>query len=542
MPSSRSVLARALTPSTSGPARALTLGLLLAVSACAGQKGDASKSPRGTSKEDVAEAKKEAQKVAQLNQLIVQANESLQAGRYLTAQGIAEEALSLNPDNPDAHAILGAAAWRSGDFTASTEALRKALEIDPTNYGGALALARNLRAASQYQDSLAVLEPVVAAEAEGFNTKACENLEDCEDIGGWCDTAAKVCKPPVLVESRAGQLSAYYMTLDTERGPAAAEEVFLSGAQAAEALTSMIRGYADYLRAFAGKGELVVIEGETGTSDLGIGLGTGFIHSFAVVGGEPSRVTFSPLQIESRIDPELVATLGLEVIAKIELLGLGEFELTLIPEVEFNGLKIKNVPALISDLESFSFGLPEKAGVLLGHQVMHKLGSIVADHPAQKLTLTKSPPAAVPAGAVERELIILDQWSIHVPATKLSIDGSDHSFWAWLGYASPSAITLTAKAFLKSGHLPREIETPDDEYGRKMVYIDEVAFGGITTPGVGGLVFLEQPGEPTLNGVTSFSGFELGGFINIALLEQLRVTWVLSQGKILVEQPQQPAG
>jgi hypothetical protein len=45
--------------------------------------------------------------------------------------------------------------------------------------------------------------------------------------------------------------------------------------------------------------------------------------------------------------------------------------------------------------------------------------------------------------------------------------------------------------------------------GRKMVYVEEVAFGSVTVPGVGGLVFLEQPGEPQLAMVRG-SGFELG--------------------------------
>lgn len=536
MPSPRSVFARALTP--------LTLGLLLAVSGCAGNDAEASKNPsKGKSKDQLAAEKAEAKEAAVLNQLIVQANESLSGGRYVTAREIAENALALNPDNADAHVILGAAAWRAGDFEQSTESLRKAMELDPTNFGGAVALARNLRAAGEFEESLTMLEPVIAAESKGFESKACEALADCEDVGGWCDTEAKVCKPPVLVDTRAAQLWAYYMTLDTVNGPAVADEVFLSGGQAGEALNNAIRGYADFLRAFAGKGELVEIEGETGTSELGLDVFTSLIHTVATVGksggkGKPSRVLFSPLQIESRIDRELAESLGLESLGKVTLLSLGEFDVTLIPEVRFDGMTIKNVPALIDDLQIFSSGLPEKAGVLLGHQVLHKLGSIVADHPAKSLTLTKAPPASAPAGAVERPLIMLDQWSLHVPATEISIDGSDHSFWAWFGFANPSAVTLTAKAYLKSGHLPREIENPEDvEYGRKMVYIDEVAFGELTTPGVGGLVFLNKPGEPTLNGVTSFSGFELGGFVNVATLEKLRVTWVFPEGKVLLEKP-----
>src|SRR5690606_28325533 len=214
---------------------------------------------------------------------IVQANESLSDGRYVTAREIAENALALNPDNADAYVVLGAAAWRSGDFEDSTVALRKAMELDPTNFGGAVALARNLRAAGEYEESLTMLEPVIAAESKGFESKACEELADCEDLGGWCDTEAKVCKPPVLVDTRAAQLWAYYMTLDAEQGPAVADEVFLSGAQAADTLNDAIRGYADFLRAFAGKGELVEIEGETGTSDLGLDIYTGLIHSFATV-------------------------------------------------------------------------------------------------------------------------------------------------------------------------------------------------------------------------------------------------------------------
>lgn len=529
MLSFRSVLARSLGP--------VSLGLLLAVSGCAGKKGEGTDSPKGKTKEQLDAEKEEAKQAAVLNQLIVQANASLQSGRYVTAREITEEALSRNPDNADAYVVLGAAAWRAGNYQESTDALRKALELDPKNYGGAVAMARNLRAASQYAESLAVLEPVIAAEGEGFQAKECAELADCEDIGGWCDTTAKQCKPPVLVETRTAQLWAYYVTLDAEKGAAVADEIFLSGGQAADLTNDAIRGYADYLRAFAGKGELVVIEGDKGTSDLALDVYTGLVHSSAKVGGKDGRVLFSPLQIESRIDTETAAALGLKPLGKTNLLNLGEFDVTLIPEIEFEGMKLKNVPALISDLEIFAAGLPEKPAVILGHQALHKLGSLVADMPAQSLTLTKAPPSA-PAGAVERPLLMLDQWSLHVPATPMTIDGSDFSFWAWFGYANPSTVTLTAKAYLKSGHLPRDLENPEDvDYGRKMVYVDEIAFGELKINGVGGIVHLDQPGEPNLSTVAAFAGFELGGTVNVALLEKLRVTWSLSQGKLWLEKP-----
>ncbi|KIG13593.1 hypothetical protein DB30_07924 [Enhygromyxa salina] len=523
MPSFRSVL----TP--------ITLGLILSLSACK-KTSDGTKVPRGMSKEEVEAEKKKATTTAKVNQLIVQANDALGAGRYVTARKIAEDALAENPNNADAYVVLGAASWRAGDFNASTEALRKAMELDPANFGGAVALARNLRAASLYEESLAVLEPVIASENDNFQGKSCEQLEDCEDLGGWCDTEAKVCKPPVLVDTRVAQLWAHYLTLDTERGPAVADEVFLSGAEAAEVTNDAIRGYADYLRAFAGKGELVTIEGEKGSSDLGLDIYTGLVHTFAVVGGEPSRALFSPLQIESRIDRELAEALKLEPLGSTNLLNLGEYEVTLIPEIEFNGIKLKNVPALIDDLEIFSSGLPEKAGVVLGHQALHKLGSVVADHPAKSLTITKAAPAAPPAGAAEQPLIMLDQWSLHIPATPVSIDSAEQPFWAWFGYASPAAVTLTAKSYLQSGHLPREIENPEDpDNGRKMVFVDQISFGDVSVPGMGALVYLEQPGEPQLAGVRGFSGFELGGFVNVPLLERLKVTWLYGQGKVWIE-------
>ncbi|MFO7562761.1 MAG: tetratricopeptide repeat protein [Enhygromyxa sp.] len=517
----------------------MTLGLLLAVTGCAGKQAEGTDSPGGKTKAELEAEKQEAKQAAVVNQLIVQANESLAAGRYVTAREIAEDALARNPDNADAYVVLGAAAWRAGNFAESTEALRKAMELDPTNFGGAVALSRNLRAASQYEESLAVLEPVIATEAEGFQTKACEELEDCDEVGGWCDTSVKQCKPPILAETRTSQLWAHYVTLDAERGAAVADEVFLSGGGPSDFVNDLIRGYADFLRPFVGKGELATIKGETGSSDLAIDVYTGLVHSSAKIGGKDSRVLFSPLQIETRIDPEMAAQLGLESLGKTNLVNLGEFDVTLIPSIEFDGLTLENVPALISDLEIFAAGLPEKPGVVLGHQALHKLGSLVADAPSQSLTVTKAPPSQAPAGAAELPLLMLDQWSIHIPVTPISIDGSDYSFWAWLGYSNPSAITMTAKAYLKSDHLPRTIEDPEDvDYGRKMVYVDEVAFGELKIPGVGGIVHLDQPGEPNLSTVTAVAGFELGGTINIALLEKLRVTWSFSEGKVWVEKPE----
>jgi tetratricopeptide (TPR) repeat protein len=140
----------------------LAMGSVAGLTGCS-KKGGGSNTPGGKSKEDVEAEKAKAKAAAKVNTLIVQANEALVAGRYVTARKIAEDALAENPDNADAYVVLGAAAWRAGDFDASTAALRKAMELDPKNFGGGVALSRNLRAASQYQEALTVLEPVIAA-------------------------------------------------------------------------------------------------------------------------------------------------------------------------------------------------------------------------------------------------------------------------------------------------------------------------------------------------------------------------------------------
>src|SRR5690606_866882 len=100
-------------------------------------------------------------------------------------------------------------------------------------------------------------------------------------------------------------------------------------------------------------------------------------------------------------DRDLFTALKLESLGKVTLLNLGEYEVALIPSIEFNGLTLENVPALVDDLAVFSNGLPDKAGVVLGHQTLSKLGSVVADHPTRSLTITKAAPTTTPAGAAE---------------------------------------------------------------------------------------------------------------------------------------------
>lgn len=522
----------------------LALGLLLAPTACT-KKGTTAPGEKGKSAEEVEKEKAAAADKAKVQGLIELANTDLSNGRYVSARRRAEEALADDPKNADAYTVLGAAEWRAGNFEASTDAYRKALELDPKNFGAAVDLSRNLRAMSQYDDALKVLEPVIAAEGEGFTSKACESLEDCVDEGGWCHPTEKVCKAPVQIQTRRSQLWGFYTTLEADKGIQVADEVFLGAAaedEATMAILEVVRAYADYLRPLQGKA-LVELEGESATvNDFGIDAFTGVKHAFAIVGGEPSRVGFSEVQIDSRVSPEAVERMGLKPLAKVKVFGLGdeEVDLVLVPEIDLQGLKIKNVPAIVQDLSYYEGGMGEVPAIVLGHQVLHRLGSLTADFPAGKMTITKAP-ASAPAGAVELPLVMLDQWYIHIPITKVGIDGSEFRFWAWFGGIHPTAIATTAKTYLKSNHLPRDIENPEDaETGRKMVFVDEVRFGSASLPGVGGLVFLDQPGDAGLDGVRDSNGlvgFEIGGYVNAALMKQIVVTYGYGQGKLWVQTP-----
>ena len=120
------------------------------------------------------------------------------------------------------------------------------------------------------------------------------------------------------------------------------------------------------------------------------------------------------------------------------------------------------------------------------------------------------------------------------PATTLSIDGSQFKFYAWFGGSYGSSLAIARKEYLKSGHLPRELEQLDDPTGGlKMVYVDKVTVGNTPIPGgVGGLVLTNTPPDAGIGQIVEGSSFELGGYINVALMTTMKVTYAISQGKM----------
>lgn len=133
-------------------------------------------------------------------------------------------------------------------------------------------------------------------------------------------------------------------------------------------------------------------------------------------------------------------------------------------------------------------------------------------------------------------MLMLSMHVLHAPVIPVSIDGSDHSFFAYLGFTFGSGLAVTKKHYLKSGHLPRELDPPDDaDAGLKMVYLDSFSLGGKKISGTSGLVLVNEPADPTLDSFLRNTGFEVGGHVNLNMLRTWRVSFALGEGKIYIK-------
>lgn len=488
----------------------LTLAVALAAAPACGKKGKGSTAPGAKGSDDAAtaaivEKKKRERKT---NKLIELANADLKNGRYVSASKRADEALAENPENADAHAILGAARWRQGDFAASTAAYEKALEFDDKNFGAAIGLGRNLQAAGQHTRAIEVQDVLLA--------------DDKEQVD------------PLLMK-----LWSYYALADADNATKVLDEVF-QRLPADDPQLPLIQAYAGFMRPLAGKGPLCVVEGETGSMDAGINHDIGLKYSSSIVGGEFTRVIFFENVEESIIDTKFAADIGAKEIAKFTPLGKSEeTSLVIIPELKFGELVLKNVPAMTQPLDPYTAAIGEKPGVILGRQALQAFGAINFDFPKNSLTVSKAAPAGAPDGAAEASLLLISMHITLAPAMPIKIDGSDHEFFVYLGGVYGSGVAVTQKEYLKSGHLPREVEQPDDATnGLKMVYVSDVGVGETNVGGLGGLVLVNKPADQTLGLFLEGTEFELGGYVNTRLMANWSVTYALSSGKVYVK----PAG
>lgn len=508
--------------------------LLATLPACAGSNEDGTKAPKGKSQAQVDAERAEAMEAAKAQGLLDLANEELGNGRYMSAIRRAEEALAADEKNADAHAIIGAAKWRAGDVEASTAAFEKALEIDPKNFGAAQGLGRNLQAMGDHARALELQDALIATESEGFKEGPCNEDGTCDE--GVCN-AEKICKPPMQVAPRLVKLWSQYLLLDMKAANQTVDEIFL-GVGADEGSLGLVNAYAEIIRPLSDKGPFAELEGKKGSTDLALDATQGVKHISSVVKGQYARAVVLELQDESRINPEFAETLGLKPVAEVTPPGSDEkVGLVLIPEIEIKGVKIKNVPALVQDLSAYEGSVGEMPGIVIGRQVLQKFGAVEFDFPAGVANFHVDAPDA-PAGANELPLLMLDLHVLHVPATKMSIDGSGHTFWAWVGGVYGSAVALTKKAYLKSQHRPSEVDPPDDpNQGLKMVYIDQFTLGEQQRPGGGALVLTNTPPDQGLGNVVEGTAFELGGYVNVARMKNWKLYYLFPQGKIWIDAP-----
>lgn len=444
---------------------------------------------------------------ARTNELLRLANEDLAKGRYVSAAKRAEEALEKDANNADAYAILGTSSWRAGDFVASTAAYEKSVELDAKNFGGVLGLGRNLQAAGAHARAIELLDVLVA--------------DDKEQIA-----------------PRLSKLWSYYTLVDAEAGVKELDEIFKFLA-AEDPQLPLVQSYAAFLRPLEGKGPFFVIDGESGSMDAGINHDIGVKYTSGIIGGEFSRVIFFESVEETIIDTGLVATLGLKSIGKMTPLGQeAETDIVLVPEVKFGELTMKNVPAIVRPLDPYEPALGEKPGMILGRQAMQAMGSFTFDFPGNSLTITKEAPPAPPEGSVELPFLLVSMHVQSAPVVPVTIDGAEHSFYVYFGGTYGSGVAVTRKHYLKSGHLPRELDNPEDETnGLKMVYVDEFGIGEKALGGMGGLVLLKARPDPNLAVYLDGTAFEMGGYVNTRLMAGWSVTYAPASGKVYVKTP-----
>ncbi len=508
----------------------LVLAALLATAASCGKKGTTS--PNQAAKVLSEADREKAREEAKAQGLLELANEDLRKGRYVSARNRAKQALETDAESGDAYAVLGAAEWRAGNFGASTEAYEQAVEKDPKNFGALLGLARNRQAQGNHADAIELADKVIGSENEGWKKIPCGEGNSCES--GWCDTRDNMCRAPMQIDPRLTKLWAYLLMLDADKAKDTIDEINLGVGGDQEQL-GIVAGYRAYVAALAGKGPFVVIEGTSTTSDLQLDTSQGFKHISAIAGGEYARAVLFDLSDESRINADLAKTLGLKEIAKFKPVGMAEEQaLVLIPEIKIGkGVTIKNVPALVQDLTPLSDAIGEAPGLLLGRQVLYKFGAITYDFPGNSVEFAVEAPSSAPDGTADLPLLMLDLRVKHIPAVEVSIDGTEHTFWAWFGGIYKAGVTVTKKDYLKSNHRPSDVDPPDDpNQGLKMVYVNSLKLGEREAAGSGALVLTNTPPDAGLKEVVEGSAFWLGGYVNLALVRNWKVTYLLSQGRL----------
>ncbi|MEZ4450726.1 MAG: tetratricopeptide repeat protein [Nannocystaceae bacterium] len=445
---------------------------------------------------------KKAKDEAKTATLIEQANADLAKGRYVSARNKANEALAVNPNDAHAYAVLGASHWRAGDFEASMKAYKEALELEKGNFGATIGLARCLQVLGDHKGAIEVIDALPA-----------DSIKQLDAL--------------------LSKLWSYYALADADKSVEMADELFVKLGD--DPIKPVIQAHAAFMRPLEGKGELIKIEGERGTSSAGLDVDGGLKYTGAEIGGDFSQIVFFELREEARIHTDLAKKLGLKPVGTYKPLGTDtDANIVLVPEIKIGKLSLKNVPAVVEDLSPFA-SIGDVPGMLVGRQIMNKLGSYTFDFPNSSFEATAVAPTAPPTGGVEAPFLLIDMHLLLVPVTRISLDGSDFSFFAWLGGRYKAALAVTRRTWLKSGHLPRELDQLDDpDAGLKMVYVEQLKIGDLAIKGLGSLVLAGNPPDPEISQIIDGTSFELGGYINLTMMKQWKLTFIPAAGKLFV--------
>ena len=504
----------------------LALTVLVGASACE-KSGSVSTNPGDESAETnpAAGGGASAQSATKAATLVDLANTELGHGRYQSARKRAEEALASNPKNVQAHAILGQAKMREGDYDAALEAFKNGSEIDPADFSNAIAYARALQMRGSHEEAIAVLDAQIASESKGWVEKECDASSQCTD-GGICDQATNMCQPTPQISPRYQKLLSYYAQLDVDKGLRVADEIFV-GVGGTEIDLAFARVYAGFMRPLAGKGPFFQIEGESGESSLYLDVNTTERFIELSIDGKPARGMVVEFNEECRISPEFAEKLGAKEVGKSKLYGEEvDRNIYIIPSVKIGGLVVKNVPAIVAE----GFG----TDIQLGRQFLYSLGSYTYDFGADKFRVAATSTGA-PEGAGEAPLLFVDGYIARFPVTKMSVDAGQSDFWAYLPGYHLSGVSVSALEYYRAGHRQEDVLPPDDaERQLKAVIMDSVRVGGLEIKGISGAVLAGNPADPLLQTIAN-AGFGAQGMINGPLLKRWTITFDLKRGRIYLQ-------
>jgi tetratricopeptide (TPR) repeat protein len=505
---------------------ALTAALATGLSACK-KEGAASTNPGDSEDGEGGQPAAASQSSAKAATLVSLANDELGRGRFNAARTRAEEALKSNPSNVDAHAVLGLARLRGGDYQGALEALKAGAALDATNFGVSYALTRTLQMSGRHDEALEAVEKLIAAESNGWVEGPCDASSQCET--GVCDPTTNTCKPQGQISPRALKFHTLVLRGETEKALKVADEIFV-GIGGNEAEVAVVRRLAGFMRPFAGKGPLLQVEGDMGEASYKFSQDTVSRLVDISVAGKRAIARLDEGVEEVRISPEFGAKLGLASLGKGKIVDGGEdLDIVLIPEIKIGELAIKNVPALVQDS-----GLMD-GEIQIGGQVLHKLGSYTLDPIAGKMSAYAQPLSAAPEGTHPADLLMVNMLSVRIPAIRVSLDDSSNSFWVYMGGGPGSMISLSKREYLRAGHRPEDLAPLDDvEQGMKMVLIKKLAIGEHVIEGVGGVALCNNPPDGTLPALSS-AGLGIEGYLNAPALGNLVVSYDLAHGKVYLK-------